>query len=65
MGRPPVPAAERAARIFTMRLFPRDLALLAELVADCGLSEAAVFRAALSELSASKAGRARLRDSAR
>jgi hypothetical protein len=60
-GRPPLPAAERSARTISVRLLPRDIAILSELVEDCGRSEGEVVRAAIAELSANKAARARLR----
>jgi hypothetical protein len=65
MGRPPLPRAERSARMISVRLLPRDIALLAELVEDCGRSEGAVVRAAIASLSSNKAARALLRADAK
>ena len=64
VGRPKLPSAERSARILSVRLLPRDVALLAELASDSGLSDGEIVRAALAELSSNKAARARLRTSA-
>jgi hypothetical protein len=60
LGRPPLPEAERSARILSVRLLPRDQAMLEALASRTGLSDAVIMRVGLVALSTVPAAQALL-----
>jgi hypothetical protein len=54
MGRPPLPPEERSATRVTLRLLPRERAVLTALAKQLRTTDVGVLRIALDELAASR-----------